>query len=283
MIIIKNGTLIDPYTNTEKVADLCISAGKIVQISEHIDLVGASECIYAEGMVVSPGLIDVHSHFRDPGFTYKEDIISGSNAALAGGYTKVVCMANTQPKMDNEKTIKYFYEKAHKTALKLYTVANVTLGMKGEKLTDMEALKKCGAIGFSDDGVNIKDTKVIYEAMKTVKQLNCPISLHEEDQNFIETHGINDGEVSAKLHFKGAKDIAEISMVARDCVFAVDTKAKVNFQHISSAKSVEILKFAKQFSSNIYAEVTPQHLMFNETEIYRSGTNAKLNPPFRTE
>ncbi|MCH3918111.1 MAG: dihydroorotase [Spirochaetia bacterium] len=283
MLIIRNGLLIDPLHGWQKKADLQIADGKITGISQHIEKGRATEYIDAEGMLVFPGLIDVHAHFRDPGFTYKEDICTGSEAAIAGGYTKVVCMGNTQPRMDNEKALAYFYQKAKATPLKLYTVANVTEGMEGKRLTDMDALRSYGAVGFSDDGSPIMDTKLVAEAMEKAKALDCPISLHEEDQNFIGVHGINDGKVAELLQMKGAMDLAESSMVARDCVFAVHTKAKVDFQHISSQESVEIIRFAKQFSPTIFAEATPQHLSFNETEILRSGTNAKLNPPFRTE
>ncbi|MDR7870884.1 MAG: dihydroorotase [Tissierellaceae bacterium] len=281
-MIIKNGRVIDPSTGLDKIIDIKIEDGKISDIG-HFDNLGDTEIIDAKGLVVAPGLVDIHVHFRDPGFTYKEDIISGSESAAAGGFTTVVAMANTNPIIDNEETLKYVMEKAKESKINVHTVAALTKGFKGEELVDMEKLHNLGAIGFTDDGIPINNGKLIFEAMKKAKQLNVPLSFHEEDPSFIGIAGINEGAISKKLGIQGATNVSEDVMVARDSMIALYTGATIDIQHISSGNAVDMVRLAKGLGANVYAEVTPHHFSITEEAVLEHGALAKMNPPLRTE
>ncbi len=283
MILIKNGRLIDPMTKRDEVVDILIEENKIKKIGD-IKEESFEKIIDAKGMVVAPGLIDVHVHFRDPGFTHKEDILSGAKSAARGGFSTVVCMANTNPVVDNVETLSYIKEKSKDALINVLQVGSITKGFKGCELTDFEELLENGAVGFSDDGLPIMDTKVLYEAMKKAKELDVPISLHEEDPNFIVTAGVNDSEIAKKLGLDGgAKICGEDMMVARDCMMAVDTGAKVSIQHISSGVSVDTVRFAKSLGANVYAEASPHHFTLCEEDVLKHKSLAKMNPPLRTK
>lgn len=283
MILIKDGLVIDPKTGTDDVLDIILEGDRIYKIGKYQRTEEFERIIEAGGMIVAPGLIDVHVHFRDPGLTYKEDIETGAKAAAKGGFTTVVCMANTKPPVDNAETLQYVLEKGKQTGIRVLTVANITKGMQGRELTDMEELAGLGAAGFSDDGVPLTDEKLAVEAMRWAKELNLPLSLHEEDPAFIESSGVNRGAVSEKLGVGGASAVAEDVLVARDCVLALYTGACVNFQHLSSAVSVELVRNAKKLGANVFAEATPQHFSLDEEAVLKRGTLAKVNPPLRTK
>ena len=282
MILIKDGRLIDPKRGIDDVLDILIEGKKIKKIGKYQRSDDYERIIEAKGMIVSAGLVDVHVHFRDPGFTYKEDIASGARAAAKGGYTTVVCMANTKPAVDNEDTIRYILEEGEKTGIHVLTCAAVTKGLKGKELTDMEALKACGAAGFTDAGIPMMDEKLVKQAMEEARRLDVPISFHEEDPAFIENNGINQGEVSKTLGIGGSPALAEDVLVARDCMLALHTGAKVNIQHISSQNSVKMVRLAKEMGAHVTAEVTPHHFSLNEDAVLKYGTLAKMNPPLRT-
>ncbi|WP_434799418.1 dihydroorotase [Terrisporobacter vanillatitrophus] len=284
MILIKNGRLIDPLSKKNEVLDIAIKDGKIKEIGKIEVNEKFKEIIDAKGCVVSPGLIDVHVHFRDPGFTYKEDILTGAKSAARGGFTTVVCMANTKPVVDNVQTLNYINEKAKEACINVLQVGSITKSFRGKELTNFEELLKNGAVGFSDDGIAIMDTDILYEAMKKAKELDVPISLHEEDSNFIDTAGVNDSEIAKKLGLKGgAKTCAEDAMVARDCMIALETGAKVSIQHISSGVAVETVRFAKSLGAKVYAEAAPHHFTLTEEDVLKYGSLAKMNPPLRTD
>ena len=282
MILIKNGRVVDAKSNTDEVLDVVIDGGKIKTIGKVEDDGSYEQVIDADGCVVAPGLIDVHVHFRDPGLTYKEDIQTGSAAAKKGGYTTVVTMANTKPPVDNVETVKYIIEEGKKTGINVLPAACVSVGMKGQDLTDMDALKAAGAVGFTDDGIPLMNEKLVYEAMKKAKELNVPLSFHEEDPAFISENGINAGAVAKELGITGSPALAEDSLVARDCMIALHTGASVNIQHISSGHSVRMVELAKQLGAHVMAEVTPHHFSLDETAVLKHGTLAKMNPPLRT-
>lgn len=285
MLLIKNGHLIDPASGVDAPMDLLIDQGKVLQIAmpNQIKAEDDVKVIDASGMIVAPGFVDVHVHFRDPGLTYKEDIQTGAAAAAAGGYTTVVCMANTKPPIDSVETFKEVWEREQKLPINVLQAANVTMGMKGQELTDMDALKAAGAVGFTDDGVPIADEKLMVSALQKCKELDVPISLHEEDPALMLSPGVNKGKVSDALGLGGAPEEAEYVLVARDVMLNQKIGAKLDIQHISSKTTVEILRQAKAHGICVYGEVTPQHLAATEDLVLEKGALARVNPPLRTE
>ncbi len=295
MILIKNGHIVDPVTETDAVKDILIAGRKILSIEDSITpedtkkYIGEAipddglEIIDAEGLIVAPGLVDAHVHFRDPGFTYKEDIITGAAAAARGGVTTVICMANTKPPVDNVETLHYIQEKGETTGINVLQTATVTKRMQGKELVDMELLAAEGAAGFTDDGLPIMDEKVLLEALKKAAELDLPVSLHEEDPSFVDQAGVNKGAVSEHLNYGGADRTAEEIMTARDAVLALHTGASLCIQHISSKNSVEIVRTFKKLGADIHAEATPHHFTLTEDAVLKYGTNARMNPPVRTE
>lgn len=281
-MIIKNGRVIDPSTGLDERVDLLIRDGKIKDIGSFDDIKD-EEVIDAEGFIVAPGLVDIHVHFREPGFTYKEDIQTGSEAAAAGGFTTVIAMANTNPIVDNEDTLKLVLEEMKKSKINVYTVAAITKEFKGEELVNMERLHELGAVGFSDDGIPINNENTILKAMLKAKGLNIPLSFHEENPNLIGFPGINDGQVAEQLGIKGAPGASEDIMVARDSMLALYTGATIDIQHISSGNSVDMVRFIKGLGANVHAEVTPHHFSMTENAVLKHKTLAKMNPPLRTE
>lgn len=283
MIGIRGGRILDPVSGREWNGDLILENGKIKAIGEKLDFCGCREIIDAAGLVVAPGLVDVHVHFRDPGLTYKEDIDTGARAAAAGGFTTVVCMANTKPVVDDVETLSYVLEKGKKTGIHVLSCACVTKGMQGKELVDMDALYAAGAAGFTDDGIPILDEELLREALKKTKELQVPISLHEEDPALIANNGINRGPVSEKLGIGGSPREAEITMVERDCRLAEETGAAVNIQHISTAGAVEAVRASKRRGSHVTAEAAPHHFTLTDEAVLTYGTLAKMNPPLRTK
>ena len=280
---IRGARILDPLTGTEKTADILIRDGKIAAVGEPLDESCCGRILEASGLILAPGLVDVHVHFRDPGLTYKEDILTGAAAAAAGGYTTVICMANTKPVIDSPETLSYVLEKGQKTGIHVLTCAAVSRGMEGKELTDMETLHRLGAAGFTDDGKPILDTELLRAAFEEAARLNVPISLHEEDPALISNNGINRGAVSEKLGIGGSPAEAEISMVERDCRLAEETGARVNIQHISTAGAVEAVRRSKKKGSHVTAEAAPHHFTLTEDAVLKYGTLAKMNPPLRTE
>ncbi|MEG1630452.1 MAG: dihydroorotase [Erysipelotrichaceae bacterium] len=281
MILIKDGRVIDPSSNLDEVLDIVIEGNKIKYIGKFHESEDYEEIIHAKGLIVAPGLVDVHVHFRDPGFPLKEDIISGAKAAAKGGFTSVVMLANTKPVIDNETTLKEVLKKCEKADIHVYANACVSKGMNGKELTDFKALKKIGAVGFSDDGKPLMNASLLAEAMKQASALQVPIALHEEDPAFVETAGVHDGDVAASLNIKGASSLAEDVMVARDVMIASACHAHINIQHISSANAIECVRLAKKLGANISCEATPHHFSLDETHVLKHGTLAKMNPPLR--
>lgn len=311
MILIANAYLINPATGDEGYFDILTGDGRILKIEENLyeklvkvtgtatqraeeaDAANAEETVLCEeaelqiidatGLIAAPGLVDVHSHFRDPGFTYKEDIQTGAAAAAKGGYTTVVLMANTKPAVDNEETLSYVLKKGRETGIHVETCATVTMGMKGQEMVPMEALFEKGAVGFTDDGVPILDEKKVRQAMLAVKKLDVPISFHEENPAFITNNGVNAGKAAAYFGIGGSKREAEIDLVKRDLEIALETGACIDIQHISTKEAVELVRQAKKRGGDIHAEATPHHFTLTEEAVIQYGTLAKMNPPLREE
>ena len=282
-VLIKSGKLINPATNFEGIVDISIEDGLIKEISPSIssDYFEYDDIIDAKGMVVSPGLIDIHSHFRDPGFTHKEDLLSGAESAAAGGYTTVILMANTNPKIDSVESLNYVLEKAKDCPINILQEAALTIDFK-DKLVDMDLLHKAGAAGFTNDGVPVMNTKTLRDAMLKAAQLDTVIALHEEDNSLIDNHGINAGPIAEKLGLRGAPRVSEDIMVARDCMLALETGACIDIQHISSGNAVDFIRYAKSIGVKVFAEATPHHFTLTEDDVLEHGVLAKMNPPLRS-
>ncbi len=284
MLLIRNGYMIDPKSGLEGKYDLLIEADKIKKIGKQLATPGDScRVIDAEGLLIAPGLVDVHVHFRDPGFPDKEDILTGAKAAAKGGFTSVIMMGNTNPPIDNNHTLQYVLDKGKNTGIHVLTCANVTLGMQGKELTPMEELAMHGAVGFTDDGVPLMDKALVRSAMEHTARLDMPISFHEENPELIAENGINRGKASAYFGISGSPREAEICLVERDLQLALETGAHINIQHISARESVELVRQARKRGANIHAEATPHHFTLTEDAVIKYGSFAKMNPPLREE
>ena len=281
-MIIKHGLVMDPASGLSEHMDILVKDGKIVKIAPEITD-NTEEILEAKGLIVGPGLLDTHVHFRDPGFTYKEDIHTGALASAKGGFTTVICMANTSPTVDNADTLKDNLERGAKEDIRIFQAAAISHSLKGQEEVDMTALKDAGACGFTDDGIPLLNAEFCYKAMESAEALNVPISLHEEDPAFIRNNGINHGKVSEELGIYGSPSIAEESLVARDCLLALRSGADVVIQHISSGVSVELVRTYKKLGAHLHAEATPHHFSLTEEAVLEHGTLAKMNPPLRTE
>ena len=286
-IRIAGARVIDPAAGIDETADLLLENGTIwgiVPAGSEAPCAGSETTVIdGTGLAAAPGLIDVHSHFRDPGLNYKEDIVTGAAAAAAGGYTTVVCMANTRPPVDSPEVCADLVRRMRDLPIHVRTMANVTVGMQGKELTDMAALKAAGAVGFTDDGIPILDEKLLMQAFRRAKELGLPVSLHEEDPAFIWMAGVNAGETAERLGLGGASALAENVLTARDALLARETGCRVDIQHVSSAVTVRLIRFFKDLGADLWAEVTPQHLSLTEEAVPRRGAMAKVNPPLRTE
>lgn len=252
MLLIKNGYVIDPKSGRNGVYDILVENNRIRKIDSFImemDLTEEErnelEIIYADNMMVAPGLVDVHVHFRDPGFTYKEDIYTGAKAAAKGGFTTVVLMANTKPTVDNVDTLHYVIDKGAETDIHVLTCASITEGLQGKVLVDMDTLKKEGAVGFTDDGIPIMDEDMVITAMKKAKELQVPLSFHEENPELIVNNGVNRGKASDHYDIEGSPRAAEIDMIHRDLNLAGELDAPINIQHISTKEGVELVRQKK--------------------------------------
>ena len=280
MKLIKNGRVIDPKSQFDARADILIDGQKIIAIGQDLTQADA-EIIDATGKIVAPGLIDGHVHFREPGQTHKEDIHTGSLSAARGGFTTVVMMANTNPTVSTVETLTEVLSSAAREKIHVKSVATITDQFDGQTLTDFEALLAAGAVGFSDDGIPFTDAGQVRKAMQQAVAFDTILVLHEEDPQLTGVLGINDGAVAHQCGVTGAPTVSEYSMVARDAMLALDTQARVHFQHLSAGESVDVIRFAKSLGAQVTAEVTPQHFSITEAAILTHGTNAKLNPPLR--
>ena len=280
-ILVKNGNVVNPGGKSGKL-DILIENGKISDISEGI-ISEDAQVIDAAGLTVSPGFVDVHSHFRDPGQTHKEDIFTGAASAAHGGYTSIVLMANTIPTVDSTETLKYVLDKGAQTDINIFSCANVTYGMQGKELTDFDALVDAGAAGFTDDGKPLMDAELVKTALLKAKALGKIVSFHEEDPSFIENNGINHGKASEHYGIGGSDRKAEISMIERDIKLALETGADIDIQHISTKEGVELVRQGRKKGSNIHAEAAPHHFSLTEEAAIEYGSMAKMNPPLRTE
>lgn len=281
-LLIKHGRVVDPVSGTVSIQDLYIENGKVVQLEKDIRQ-EADQVIDADGLVVCPGLVDMHVHLRDPGLTYKEDIFTGTAAAAHGGVTSVACMANTDPVVDTPEQVRYVKDKAAQAnGVHVYPIAAVSMGMRGEESSDADALKKAGAIALSDDGCNVDNANLMRDVMIHAKRLEMPVLCHCEDTTMVEGRAVNEGSVSRQLWLEGRPAIAEEIMVMRDAMLAEETGAHVHICHVSTAKSVDIIRRMKKRGVAITCETCPQYFTLTEDEILTQGSMARVNPPLRT-
>ena len=281
-LLIQNGRVVDPVNGTVSILDLYSENGRVLQLERNIQA-EADQVIDATGLVVSPGLVDMHVHLRDPGLTYKEDILSGAAAAARGGVTAVACMANTKPVVDCPEQVQYIRERAAQACgVHIYPIGAVSVGLRGEELTDGDALKRAGAVALSDDGCNVDNANLMRDALIHAKRLELPILCHCEDTSMVGNRALNEGSVSRQLWMEGRPAIAEEIMVMRDAMLAEETGAHVHICHISTAKSVDIVRRMKKRGVPITCETCPQYFTLTEDEILSQGSMARVNPPLRT-
>lgn len=282
MLLIKNGRVMDPKSGLDQVCDVLVEGKKIVKIGQNLEAADA-QVLDASGLVVAPGLVDIHVHFREPGQTHKEDIHTGALAAAAGGFTTVVMMANTNPTISTVETLKEVLESASRENIHIKSVATITENFDGQHLTDFKALLAAGAVGFSDDGIPLTNAGIVRQALVEARKNNTFISLHEEDPNLNGILGFNEHIAKEHFHICGATGVAEYSMIARDVMIAHDAKAHVHIQHLSKAESVKVVEFAQKLGAQVTAEAAPQHFSKTEALLLTKGSNAKMNPPLRLE
>lgn len=280
-LLIKNGRVIDPANGVDEVCDVLVKDGKIAEVGK-IDI-DAKNVIDATGKFVVPGLIDIHVHFREPGEEEEETIASGSAAAVAGGFTSVVCMPNTDPTIQDETSVEFVHRmgrQARKTHV--YVMGALTKERKGVELAEMGLMNKAGAVGFTDDGSGVQDASVMLRALKYASMFGKVVSQHCQDNSLAKNGVMNSGYNSTVLGLPGIDGLAEEMMLWRDIQLVRKTGTKYHAQHISTAKSIEIIKEAKAEGLPVTCEVTPHHLLFTDDVIADYDTNYKVNPPLRT-
>lgn len=280
-LLIKNGTLIDPVCGLGGVMDILVEDGIIVVIGNQLEAPDA-QVLDAAGLCVCAGLIDMHVHLRDPGLTYKEDILTGSAAAARGGFTSIACMPNTNPTIDCPEQVKYVLDRAAENCgVRVWPIGALSMGERGETMTDARALKEAGAVAISDDGIPVMNANLMRDALMRAHRNKLTVLSHCEDDNMVRGRGVNEGRVSRQLGLPGRPAIAEELMVMRDAMLAEETRTAVHICHISTANSVNIVRQFKRKGVQITCETCPQYFTLTHEEILRQGTLAKVNPPLR--
>lgn len=279
-VLIKGGRVVDPKNNIDRIADILIDDGIITEVAENISADNA-EIIDAKNCVVTPGLVDMHCHLREPGFVHKEDVESGTKSAISGGVTSVACMPNTNPVTDSGEVIKYILKKAEEAGnSNVFPIGSITKGLGGAELTDFEELKNAGAVAVSDDGRPVENSAIMLSAMKKAKELGMAVISHCEDIA-VGKGDMNEGEVAKVLGFKGISPTSEEIMVSRDAILSAQYNLPIHIAHISTKRSVEIIRQAKKNGTPITCETCPHYFTLTEDAVRISGANAKMNPPLR--
>jgi dihydroorotase len=281
-ILIKGGRVISPAQKLDKTCDVLIEKGKVTAIGKNLDDKGA-DVIDAAGMVVTPGLVDIHVHLRDPGLEYKEDIASGTLSAVTGGFTSVACMPNTQPVNDNQTVTSHILNKAAKEGrCRVFPIASITKGLKGESLTEMGELKELGVFAVSDDGRPVSNPQLMRRAMEYARPFDMTIISHAEDLDLVGSGVMNEGPVSTELGLKGIPWVAEDAATSREAMLAEFTGAHLHVAHVSTKGSIDIVRQAKKRGVNITCEAAPHHFTLTDEAVRGYNTNAKMNPPLRS-
>lgn len=280
--LIRNARVIDPACGRDELCDILIDSGKIAALG--IDLCpGGAEEIDAAGLVAAPGLVDMHTHMREPGFEKKETIATGTAAAARGGVTSILAMGNTLPVIDTPERVADLYARAARDAkVHLYTVGAVSKGLQGKEITDVEGLLGAGAAALSDDGVPLMNAQIMREALMRMKPSGLPILSHSEDGDLVRAGVMNEGELSRRLGYAGRPAVAEELLLVRDGMLAADTGGYVHICHVSTKGSVRYIRMLKEAGVHVTAETCPQYFTLTEDEIEKQGAMAKVNPPLRT-
>ncbi len=285
-ILIRNARIIDPEQGIDGTGSLAIADGKIAWMGKDDREAPPGEyaVFNADGQVVCPGFIDLHCHLRDPGFEEKETIATGTLAAASGGFTTVCCMPNTEPPVDNESIVSYINKKAAaEGTVRVLPIGCITRGRKGETLAEMGEMVRAGVVAFSDDGSSVMNSRLMRQAMDYSRAFGLPVIEHCEDRVLAEGGQVNEGIIATRLGLPGIPPAAEESIVARDIALAELTGARLHIAHISTAGSVDLVRAAKKRGIRVTSEVTPHHLTLTEQKVLGYNTNAKVNPPLRTE
>lgn len=279
-VLIKNIRAVD--SDMDKVTDILIEDGIIAEIADNIQQI-ADAVIDGTGLVMMPSLFDMHVHFRDPGLTYKEDIITGCSAALAGGVTGVLAMPNTKPPCDNPETIRYIIEKAEGTGVDVYPVGCITNGMSGDGLCDYNELRKAGCICISDDGRPVENAEMMRKALELSKSNGLLVASHCEDLSIIDGGIMNRGEVSEKLGVKGMDRASEDYITAREMILAESVDARIHICHVSTEGSTAMIRFAKSRGVKVTCETAPHYFMLTDRLLEKRDADYRMNPPLRTD
>jgi len=286
-LVISGGRVIDPASDFDKMADIYIQDGKVVKIEsdkrDKKEEVIVLQIVDARGKIVCPGLIDMHTHLREPGREDEETIYTGSMAAVAGGFTSICCMPNTFPPIDNQETVKFILEKAKFAKCRIFPIACITKEQKGEEITEVCDLVQAGAVALSDDGLPVSNSQVMRNILDYALMFGIPIISHCEDLTLSGDGVMNESFISSLLGMKGIPSVAEEIAVGRDIKLAEYTKGKLHIAHVSTGGSVHLVREAKRRKVNISCEVTPHHFSLTDELVKTFNTNLKTNPPLRTK
>ena len=282
-LLIKNGRIIDPANKINRVSDILLENGKVSRLAKGIKSNGA-EAINVKGMIVAPGLFDMHTHVRQPGREDAEDFITASCAAAKGGFTSITAMPNTNPVCDNRGIVEYIISGSRRNAIiNIFPIGAITKAQKGEDLAELADMKDAGAVAVSDDGSSVKNAQLMRKALEYSNMFNMPVISHCEDLNLSQGGVMNEGLTSTLLGLLGIPNISESFIVARDIALANFTKAKLHIAHVSTKESVELIRQAKEKGINVTCETCPHYFTLTDEAVKGFDTNTKINPPLRTK
>jgi len=286
VVVIRGGTVIDPASGLHARRDVVVRDGRVTEVSDAVgaDTLADATVIPAANCLVLPGLIDMHVHLREPGYEYRETIETGTRAAVAGGFTAVACMANTNPVNDNAAVTEYIRERAQAAGLaRVYPIGAVSKQLKGEELAEIGEMRRAGIVAVSDDGMPIMNGGLMRRALEYTAMFGLPVIVHEEDRLIAAEGVMNEGAMSLRLGLKGMPAAAEEAMIARDLTLLERTGGRVHVAHVSTAGAVELIRAAKQRGLPVTAEGAPHHFTLTEAAVEGYNTAAKMNPPLRTQ
>ncbi len=284
-ILLKGGHVVDPFLGINEKKDILVNGDKIeaVESPNIISVRDEVKCIDIDNLYISPGLVDIHVHLREPGQEWKETIASGAEAAVAGGFTDVCCMPNTKPVNDSKAVTDYILDKAKLAKAKIHPIGAITMQSKGESLAPYGELTEAGCVAFSDDGRPVSNSQIMRRALEYCKMLGRVLTVHEEDLQLSAGFSMNESALSLSMGLKGMPDAAENVMITRDIELARLTKGRVHFCHVSTARGVQLIKRAKEDGIPVTAEVSPHHLFLDEKSVIGFNTQAKMSMPLRSQ